>query len=92
MNLRRIVDSFAHEAHEALGQSPGVFEVHLHPDNQNEIGGFHGPSSLSEFLKDWGTEFYMGTGYTVPSSAWSERFIGVIHDCGVVLVRLGASA
>jgi len=83
--IRRLVEQFTPDARKVLGRFPGVYEIHVNPDDAADVNGGFTSAPPSVFIEAW--KYAIGDD-VLPSDADERQFIAVIHNDGVVLTEL----
>jgi len=85
--IRTLIERFSPDARKVLGGFPGVYEIHVNPDDVSDVNGGLTTTPPSVFVRAWG--YAMGDA-VLPPDVDEKQFIAVVHDDGVVLTELEA--
>ena len=83
--IRKLIEQFTPDARKVLGCFPGVYEVHVNPDNAADVNGGLLTAPPSIFIDAW--KYAIGDD-ALPPDVDERQFIAVIHNDGVVLAEL----
>jgi hypothetical protein len=83
--IRQLIERFRSDARRTFGAFPGVYEMHVNPDDESDVFGGVLTAPPSVFTNAWG--YCMGEA-VLPADLDERQFIAVIHNDGVVLTEL----
>jgi hypothetical protein len=83
--IRELIERFTPDARRVLGCIPGVYEIHINPDDEREANGGLLTAPPSVFVRAWDYAIEAA----LPPDIDERQFLAIVHNDGVVLVELG---